>query len=89
MLHNAKEDSKDAIKRLNEKIDSLSKENKKLLEKDTVLTKHIDSLTIVSNKEKTKIIYLNNAKNEKIKIVDGFNDNQLDSFFSAKNIKTP
>ena len=68
----------------NERLEAIKRNLFDSLEKQTVIT---DSLVAIREDKKKQIIYINNSKNEKLRIVDGFNDNELDSFFSTINIE--
>lgn len=67
------------------KYDSLSTENAYLYKKQAEHIILIDSLSNKSVEIKEKIVYLNNRKNERIRIIDTMSDSELDSFLA--NIK--
>ncbi len=67
------------------KYDSLSAENAFLYKRQAESIILIDSLSNRSVEIKEKIVYLNNRKNERIRIVDNMSSNELDSFLT--NVK--
>lgn len=78
------EDNK--IKMLERQNDSLEAENAKLRILESAYSNKIDSLSVIASERKTKIVYLNNRKNERIKIIDTMSGSELDSFLT--NVKT-
>ena len=79
-----KEDLDDEnIKRYERLIDSISGENAKLrlIEKSYIVK--IDSLSKIAEGNKTEIIYINNRKNEKIRVIDSMSTDSLYNFFSS------
>lgn len=74
----------DSLREVNRQIehtkDSLFEELKKEEMKS-------DSLELLRQEQNIKITKINRSTDEKIRIIYGYNDNELDSFFSSINIK--
>ena len=75
-------DDTDKYKPLQNRIDSLLTVNDSLNKQLVVLDSTSNQLKANISNEKVKIVYIKQQGNEKIKIIDGFNGNQLYDYFA-------
>ena len=69
-----------SLEKENDSLENVNIQNWKNFRADSLIA---DSIGKSVAKEKVKIIYLNNNRDAKIKIVDNLSDDELDNFFAG------
>lgn len=77
--------SSDIEKQIKRENDSLKLVNEGLMNQFVKDSLVIDSISKNVSEGKAKVVYLNNNKNEKIRIIGGYNNDELYRFFSSVN----